>query len=57
MFESLKPSLDIGYTIWNQILHYMQQLRRPFWAIILQDCLLPQQLNVHHPCVFFLNQL
>jgi hypothetical protein len=31
--------------------------RRPFWVIFLQDCLLPPQLNVHHPWVFFLNQL
>jgi hypothetical protein len=26
MVESLKPSLDICYTIWNQILYYMRQL-------------------------------
>ena len=31
MFESLKPSLDICYTIWNQILYYMQQLCPAFW--------------------------
>ena len=26
LVESLKPSLDICYTIWNQIVYYMQQL-------------------------------
>jgi hypothetical protein len=40
MFESLKPSLDICYTILNQILYYMQQLDPGFCGGFLQDCLL-----------------
>jgi hypothetical protein len=50
MFESLKPSLDICYTILNQILYYMQQLDPGFCGGFLQDCLLCLQLNVHAPC-------
>jgi hypothetical protein len=35
----------------------MQQIRRAFWASVLQDCLLHLQLNVHAPCKFFLKPI
>ena len=50
LVESLKPVLDICYTIWNQILYYMSILGQFF---LLQDCLLHPQLNVRTPFEFW----
>ena len=52
MVESLKPSLDICYNIWNQILYYMQQFRWTFWAFFLHGCLLQTQFNFRNPFEF-----
>ena len=47
LVESLNHSLDICYTIWNQILYYMQQLPLSFSCCFsLQDCLIHPLLSV-----------
>jgi hypothetical protein len=58
MFEILKPSLDICYTILNQILYYMQQLGPAFWGYYFTG--LPASPAVkcsRSMLVFFLDQL